>query len=327
MTSSVTERRRSRPTSDATCILPRTRAGTSTPIRQNACRRSPGVHGQTPTTTSSRTATSSTVGRRVLRRPARSIRAVPGPTRTSVARAPVRRSLTPSSVDGERGRTTGSLACRCSRKLCRRVSVEVGYYRRWWPIFGGADVTDNVLVSPADYSQFAVIAPSDAKLPNGGGYQVPGIYNITQAGVAKGQENVQTGAKDYGDYKRYWDGFDITAQARLRNGLTLQGGTSSGRLVEDICDVRSQVPELTSGTLASPTIPYCRQHEPMLTTFKGLFSYLIPKIDVQVAGHVLEPSWRQSVRRLRSTRARRSRTRRSRRSVVHWHRWPRSLST
>ena len=26
------------------------------------------------------------------------------------------------------------------------------------------------------------------------------------------------------------------------------------------------------------------QHEPLLTTFKGLFSYLIPKIDVQVAG-------------------------------------------
>jgi len=77
---------------------------------------------------------------------------------------------------------------------------------------------------------------------------------------------------------------DITAQARLRNGLTLQGGTSSGRLVEDICDVRSQVPELTAGTLTSPTNPYCRQHEPLLTTFKGLFSYLVPKIDVQFAG-------------------------------------------
>jgi len=170
------------------------------------------------------------------------------------------------------------------QEVVPRVSVEVGYYRRWWPIFGGADVTDNINVSPADYSQFAVIAPGDSRLPNGGGYQVPGIYNITQAGVAKGQENVQSGAKDFGSYKRYWDGFDITAQARLRNGLTLQGGTSSGRLVEDICDVRSQVPELTAGTLASPTIPYCRQHEPLLTTFKGLFSYLIPKIDVQVAG-------------------------------------------
>ena len=30
--------------------------------------------------------------------------------------------------------------------------------------------------------------------------------------------------------------------------------------------------------------PYCRQHEPMLTTFKGVASYLIPKVDVNVAG-------------------------------------------
>jgi hypothetical protein len=173
------------------------------------------------------------------------------------------------------------------QEVVPRVSVEVGYYRRWWPIFGGADVTDNVNVSAADYSQFAVIAPSDSRLPNGGSYQVPGIYNITPAGVAKGAENVQSATNDFGSYARYWDGFDITAQARLRNGLTLQGGTSSGRLVEDICDVRTSVPELSAGAggaLASPTNPYCRQHEPLLTTFKGLFSYLIPKLDVQVAG-------------------------------------------
>jgi hypothetical protein len=145
-------------------------------------------------------------------------------------------------------------------------------------------VTDNILVAASDYSQFSVVAPSDSKLPNGGGYMVPGIYNITQAAFQRGAENVQSSTKDFGDYKRYWDGFDITAQARLRNGLTLQGGTSSGRLVEDICDVRSQVPELTAGGLASPTNPYCRQAEPMLTTFKGLFSYLIPKVDMQFAG-------------------------------------------
>ena len=102
----------------------------------------------------------------------------------------------------------------------------------------------------------------------------------------RGAENVQSAANDFGNYKRYWDGFDITAQARLRNGLTLQGGTSSGRFVEDICDVRPQVPEFrrSGRVLASPTIPYCRQVEPLLTTFKGLSSYLIPKVDVQVAG-------------------------------------------
>jgi hypothetical protein len=170
------------------------------------------------------------------------------------------------------------------QELMPRVSVEAGYYRRWWPVFGAADTTDNILVAASDYSQFGVYAPSDSRLPGGGGYLVNGVYNITPAAALRGAENVQYGAKHFGEYQRYWDGFDITAQARLRNGLTLQGGTSSGRLVEDICDVRSQVPELTSGTLASPTIPYCRQVEPLLTTFKGLFSYLIPKVDVQFSG-------------------------------------------
>jgi hypothetical protein len=173
------------------------------------------------------------------------------------------------------------------QEVMPRISVEVGYYRRWWPIFGAHDVTDNVLTSASDYTQFSVVAPNDPKLPNGGGYSIPNIYNITPAAALRGAENVQSAATDFGNYKRYWDGFDITAQARLRNGLTLQGGTSSGRLVEDICEARTQIPELSAGAggvLASPTNPYCRQSEPLLTTFKGLFSYLIPRVDVQVAG-------------------------------------------
>jgi hypothetical protein len=173
------------------------------------------------------------------------------------------------------------------QEVVPRVSVEVGYYRRWWPIWDTVDVTDNIRTLASDYTPFSVTAPSDSRLPGGGGYVVPGLYNITQAGAARGTENVQSAATDFGEFKRYWDGFDITAQARLRNGLTLQGGTSSGRLVEDVCDVRSQVPELSTGgggLLASPTNPHCRQVEPLLTQYKALASYVIPRIDVQVSG-------------------------------------------
>jgi hypothetical protein len=167
------------------------------------------------------------------------------------------------------------------QEVLPRVSVEVGYYRRWWPIYSNTDVTDNILVSASDYTAFSITAPSDPRLPNGGGYVVPGIYNITAAGAAKGNENVQRAATDLGAYSRYWDGFDVTAQARLRNGLTLQGGTSSGRLAEDSCESRAAVPEGRTGGL---TDPWCREVEPLLTTFKGLASYVIPKLDVQVAG-------------------------------------------
>jgi hypothetical protein len=164
------------------------------------------------------------------------------------------------------------------QELMPRVSVEVGYYRRWWPIFGGADITDNINTSSADYANFSVYAPSDQRLPNGGGYAVANVYNINLAPSLVAPSNVQKAANDFGSYSRYWDGFDITAQARLRNGLNLQGGTSTGRLVFDQCEPRETVPE--SGL----TNPYCRQVEPMLTTFKGVASYIIPRVDVNVSG-------------------------------------------
>jgi hypothetical protein len=164
------------------------------------------------------------------------------------------------------------------QEVLPRVSVEAGYYRRWWPIYGVADVTNNRRTSASDYTPYSVTAPSDPRLPGGGGYAIPGLYNITGAAAALGTDNLQTAANDYGSYVRYWDGFDVTAQARLHNGLTLQGGTSTGRLVQDNCEVRAAVPEV------GVTNPYCRTVEPMLTTFKGVAAYLIPRVDVNVAG-------------------------------------------
>jgi hypothetical protein len=50
-----------------------------------------------------------------------------------------------------------------------RVSVEVGYYRRW---FQGFTVVDNRASTAADYSLYTFTAPQNALLPNGGGYPV-----------------------------------------------------------------------------------------------------------------------------------------------------------
>src|ERR1700704_6464191 len=50
-------------------------------------------------------------------------------------------------------------------EILPRLSVEVGYNRRW---FGNFFVTDNQAISPADYDLVAYTAPQDSKLPNGG---------------------------------------------------------------------------------------------------------------------------------------------------------------
>jgi hypothetical protein len=177
------------------------------------------------------------------------------------------------------------------QEVMPRVSAEIGYYRRWWPIYDSVDITDNLAVDPSEFGKFSVTAPVDSRLPNGGGYTVSNLYNITAAAAARAANNLRTSANAYGDYDRHWDGFDLTVQARLAAGLNLQGGTSTGRLVEDVCDVRDKSPEGMAaapyGGVGGPSLllnPYCRQVEPFSTTYKANASYLVPKVDVQVSG-------------------------------------------
>jgi hypothetical protein len=63
----------------------------------------------------------------------------------------------------------------------------------------------------------------------------------------------------------------------MREGLTFQGGTSTGRTSTDTCEVRAAFPA------TNPTNPYCHVDNPFLTQVKGLVSYVIPKIGVAVS--------------------------------------------
>jgi hypothetical protein len=179
------------------------------------------------------------------------------------------------------------------REVISRVSVEVGYYRRWWQHF--VDVTDNVLTQPVNYDQFSVTVPSDARLPGGGGNAIGPFYDIKPSSGLVGQfNNVIKAIEDYGDYSRNSNFFDIGITARLQNGLTLQGGTSTGRVAENTCATVSQAPEfvgsLTTGTVRpmaaalATLVPFCDYSEPYRTAFKATGTYIIPKIDVQLGG-------------------------------------------
>src|SRR5204862_183024 len=67
------------------------------------------------------------------------------------------------------------------QQIVPRVSVEVGYFRRWLTHFSGSNntVNDNLLTTPANYDSFSITAPSDPRLPGGGNYTVSGLYDIT----------------------------------------------------------------------------------------------------------------------------------------------------
>lgn len=96
-----------------------------------------------------------------------------------------------------------------------RVSAEISYQRRWLLNF---QTTDNVNVSSADYTPFALNVPSDPRLPNGGGGQLTGLYNITPDAQTRLTKNVVTLAGDFGTQSESTDSVALNVTARPRFG-------------------------------------------------------------------------------------------------------------
>ncbi len=166
------------------------------------------------------------------------------------------------------------LAVGIQREILPRLSAEVTYHRRWW---GNFTATDNVLVQPSDHSPYSIVAPVDPRLPNGGGDTIDDLWDINPTSFGRVDHFVAP-AQDYGKQIRYWHGVDVNISGRMRNSLMFQGGTSTGRLVTDDCDVTPR--------LNSPSGRFCRVVAPFLTQFKGLAAYTVPKVDVQVSATI-----------------------------------------
>ena len=176
------------------------------------------------------------------------------------------------------------------QQILPRVSVELGYNRRWLDNFV---VTDNRDIQASDFSQFSIVAPLDSRLPGGGGQTISGLYNVNPnvvnragATVANTSANdaYNTLASNYGSQYSHYNGVLFNLSARVRNGLTFQGGVNSGKTVTDQCDIRAAIPELTVVGGPSPVNPYCHADTGFITRYTGLGSYVVPKLDIQLSG-------------------------------------------
>jgi hypothetical protein len=169
------------------------------------------------------------------------------------------------------------------RELLPRLSADVTYFRRW---YGNFSVTDNRAVTAADFTPFSITAPTDSRLPSGGGYTVSGLYDVNPARFGQ-TDNFTTFAKNFGKQVQMWNGVAVMVNARLQNGILVQGGVDTGKVTLDNCEVRAKLPEYVGPTPAdltnaNPLNPYCRTSEPQ-TQVKALASYTIPKVDVQIS--------------------------------------------
>src|SRR5688572_26465004 len=170
-----------------------------------------------------------------------------------------------------------SLGVTVQQEIFPRASLEVSYHRRWFTqFFTGGTVTDNLLVSPSDLGTMTLTAPSDPRLPGGGGYTVGPLYNLNP-NVFGQTSNLILSTKDVGDDTRVFNGFDVQMNVRAAYGLTVNGGTSTGKVKNDWCAIRAAVPE--SYTLN----PYCETESPWQTSVRAMVAYTIPRVDVLVS--------------------------------------------
>ena len=160
------------------------------------------------------------------------------------------------------------------REVLPRVSVDLGYFRRW---YGNFTVTDNLSVTAADFDPFVITAPLDSRLPDGGGYPIAGLYNLNPTKVGQVDE-FSTFASAYGKQIEQWNGVDVTVNARPASGAVFQGGFSVGRSVTDNCEVRSILPEI------GPTNPYCYTDTGLVAQYKFLATYVVPRVAIQLSG-------------------------------------------
>ena len=183
------------------------------------------------------------------------------------------------------------LGVSAQQQIGSHASLSVTYIRRWYQRFA---VVDNLALQPADLTPFSIVAPQDPRLPGGGGYVVSGLYDVVP-GKAGQVDNLVTDASAYGTWSQYFNGVDVTMNGRI-GSLFVSGGTSTGQTVADNCRVRARLPELatnTTGTSAfgaglassvvSATSPYCHVAFGVLTQVRGLSSYVVPKVELQVA--------------------------------------------
>ena len=167
-------------------------------------------------------------------------------------------------------------------ELLPRVGIDVGYFRRW---FGNFQTTQIRGLARADFDPYSVRAPLDPGLPDGGGYVIDGLYNLNPSKVGVGT-TYTTLSRNFGEQIEHWNGMDFSANARLQNGVLLQGGISTGRATTDNCAVidnsQDAVFGLAVGT-ANPSQRNCHVQAAFLTQMKLLGTYTVPVVGMNVA--------------------------------------------
>jgi hypothetical protein len=183
-------------------------------------------------------------------------------------------------------------------ELAPRVSVNGGWFRRK---FGNQTVTVDNRYSFANNSYdgpFCVNAPADPNLPNGGNYQVCGLYDLKPSVVAQGLAPNSTIrlSSDFGGETNIYEGFEASTTMRFSGGGFLNAGVNAFKRIFDQCNlvnagIVGAVGGINNATIngseVSEVFPdgskACHQDLPYRPDFKLSGSYPLP-LDFLISG-------------------------------------------
>ena len=120
-------------------------------------------------------------------------------------------------------------------ELTEGIGVTVGYYRT---SFANNLTNDNLMVERSDFSEYCVTAPTDSRLPGGGGSQICGLFDVNPAKYGL-NDRLRVVSKN----TRVYNGVDVLINARFGNGATLQGGFNTGQTTIDNCNAYDAPPQ------------------------------------------------------------------------------------
>jgi hypothetical protein len=221
------------------------------------------------------------------------------PSPSTFGQSVIRTRFDPDLLEGWRKRWTnweGSVGMQ--HELRTGLSVYAAYARRW---FSNFRISDNLEVTPSDYDEYCITAPTDARLgANVSGQQICGLYDITPRLFGR-QNNLVVPAKNFGKMSRVYDGVDVNATLRMAR-LTLHGGVNVGRIHTNACfvvdspgDVPANFGTSQAGVVATR---FCDIEAPFQPQVKMLGTHPLPWWDVMVSatyqslpGAPIEANW------------------------------------
>ena len=177
------------------------------------------------------------------------------------------------------------MSAEVQQEILQGLSMSVGYYYNTGGYFSSGSgygnlgaskvrLTDNVLVTENDYTEYCITAPTHTGLPNGGGNEICGLFDINPDKFGK-VESLITGVHHFGELGLSHHFLQMSLDGRFANGITIGGGVDTGRSVQDQCFVIDSPQQLL----------HCREVKPWTsqTQFKFFGSVPLPG-DMVISG-------------------------------------------